>query len=214
MQSTGIEWTDLSANLLKYRDADGKTVWHCEKISPGCAHCYSEAIRQRRPVPADGHAETAGLSIGPSWPSWTYRSRGTVGTEQRREVVSRRFPSQEGAGDAMTQVDEVDDDLDINAIVRGLAMLLRRESVELCMAGNDTQCFTQERYWEAYKTRTKWDPVTSSLFDDRLFRQHMASVKCVEVKPGVWTTRRNAITFLTGGDSRRRSDGDPVTEIV
>lgn len=47
MQATGIEWTDFSANLLKYRDETGKIVWHCEKISPGCAHCYSEALAHR-----------------------------------------------------------------------------------------------------------------------------------------------------------------------
>lgn len=47
MQATGIEWTDFSANLLKYRDESGRVVWHCEKTSPGCAHCYSEAIAER-----------------------------------------------------------------------------------------------------------------------------------------------------------------------
>lgn len=44
---TSIEWTDYSANLIRYRDADGKDVWACAKVSPGCAHCYSEAIAHR-----------------------------------------------------------------------------------------------------------------------------------------------------------------------
>jgi len=44
---TRIEWTDRTTNLLKYRDAEGRVVWHCEKTSPGCAHCYSEAIAER-----------------------------------------------------------------------------------------------------------------------------------------------------------------------
>lgn len=47
MQRTDIEWTDLSANPLKYRRADGSTAWACVKVSPGCAHCYSEAIGKR-----------------------------------------------------------------------------------------------------------------------------------------------------------------------
>lgn len=48
MQATVIEWTDFSANPLKYRDkASGKTVWACVKHSPGCAHCYAEAIALR-----------------------------------------------------------------------------------------------------------------------------------------------------------------------
>jgi protein gp37 len=47
-QKTGIEWTDVSSNPLKYRDrATGKDVWACVKTSPGCAHCYSEALAER-----------------------------------------------------------------------------------------------------------------------------------------------------------------------
>lgn len=47
MQRTDIEWTDLSANPLKYRRPDGSTAWACVKVSPGCANCYSEAIGKR-----------------------------------------------------------------------------------------------------------------------------------------------------------------------
>lgn len=48
MNKTDIEWTDLSANPIKYRrKSDGKTVWACVKCSPGCANCYSEAIALR-----------------------------------------------------------------------------------------------------------------------------------------------------------------------
>lgn len=46
-QSTSIEWTDASSNLLKYRDQDGKIVWACAKTSPGCAHCYAETLAHR-----------------------------------------------------------------------------------------------------------------------------------------------------------------------
>jgi protein gp37 len=45
MKATSIEWTDLIANPLKHRDnKTGAVVWACVKTSPGCAHCYSEAI--------------------------------------------------------------------------------------------------------------------------------------------------------------------------
>lgn len=47
MQQTKIGWTDFSANLLKYRDAEGKTVWACVHASEGCRNCYSEALAKR-----------------------------------------------------------------------------------------------------------------------------------------------------------------------
>lgn len=48
MQKTDIEWTTFTANPIKYRrKSDGKTVWACVKTSPGCAHCYAEAIALR-----------------------------------------------------------------------------------------------------------------------------------------------------------------------
>ena len=45
--ATSIEWCDFSSNPLRYRDADGKAVWACEKVSDGCKHCYSEALAHR-----------------------------------------------------------------------------------------------------------------------------------------------------------------------
>lgn len=47
MKRTSIEWTDFSANPLKYRDADGKVVWACVHASPGCENCYSEQLAHR-----------------------------------------------------------------------------------------------------------------------------------------------------------------------
>jgi protein gp37 len=44
MKPTSIEWTDLSADPLKYRAANGRVVWACAKYSAGCAHGYSESI--------------------------------------------------------------------------------------------------------------------------------------------------------------------------
>jgi protein gp37 len=48
MQETSIGWTDFSANLLKYVNALGKTVWACVHASEGCRFCYSEALAKRR----------------------------------------------------------------------------------------------------------------------------------------------------------------------
>jgi protein gp37 len=47
MQETSIGWTDFSTNLLKYRNAEGKTVWACVHASEGCRFCYSEALAKR-----------------------------------------------------------------------------------------------------------------------------------------------------------------------
>jgi len=47
MNTTAIGWTDFSANPLKYRTADGRVVWGCAKVSPGCTNCYSEALAKR-----------------------------------------------------------------------------------------------------------------------------------------------------------------------
>jgi protein gp37 len=48
MNKTSIEWTDLSSNPLKYRQkSDGKIVWACVKVSPGCRSCYAEATALR-----------------------------------------------------------------------------------------------------------------------------------------------------------------------
>lgn len=47
MRRTSIEWTDFSANPLKYKRANGQSVWACVKTSPGCAHCYAEGIAAR-----------------------------------------------------------------------------------------------------------------------------------------------------------------------
>lgn len=48
MSKTSIEWTEHSANPIRFRLKDtGKTVHFCVKESSGCAHCYSETISRR-----------------------------------------------------------------------------------------------------------------------------------------------------------------------
>lgn len=44
---TSIEWTDYTTNPFKASTPDGKTFNFCEKLSPGCAHCYAASIVKR-----------------------------------------------------------------------------------------------------------------------------------------------------------------------
>lgn len=47
MNKTSIEWTDFSANPLKYRNPAGEIVWGCVHASRGCDHCYAETLAKR-----------------------------------------------------------------------------------------------------------------------------------------------------------------------
>lgn len=43
-----IEWTDATWNPIRARNrVTGKTGWHCEHLSPGCAKCYAEGFNLR-----------------------------------------------------------------------------------------------------------------------------------------------------------------------
>lgn len=44
---SGIQWTDITTNPLRFRDGSGRDVWACVKVSPGCANCYSAGIAER-----------------------------------------------------------------------------------------------------------------------------------------------------------------------
>lgn len=45
---TNIEWADFSANPIRSRHRDsGKVGWHCERVSGGCARCYSATLNKR-----------------------------------------------------------------------------------------------------------------------------------------------------------------------
>jgi protein gp37 len=42
-----IQWTDITENPIHLIRPDGTNGGHwCQKISPGCANCYAEAINQ------------------------------------------------------------------------------------------------------------------------------------------------------------------------
>lgn len=58
MNRTKIEWCatylpdgtsrpGFTSNPIKFRDAAGKVVWGCVHASPGCTHCYAEALAHR-----------------------------------------------------------------------------------------------------------------------------------------------------------------------
>lgn len=49
MGQTSIEWADHSINPIRARNKETKAVGHfCEKISPGCGHCYSSEMNEHR----------------------------------------------------------------------------------------------------------------------------------------------------------------------
>ena len=47
-----IEWTDASWNPIRATRHDQDiwypSGWHCERVSPGCQHCYAETINEKR----------------------------------------------------------------------------------------------------------------------------------------------------------------------
>ncbi len=63
MNKTSIEWCDLSVNPLRARKIDGsnRVPGHfCQKISPGCANCYSSGFQ-----PRFGMSQFPGITKGP-----------------------------------------------------------------------------------------------------------------------------------------------------
>jgi protein gp37 len=63
MGKTSIEWTDRSINPIraKLRAAPDQRVagHYCEKVSPGCANCYSSAMQKRFDMPSFGSGQHA-----------------------------------------------------------------------------------------------------------------------------------------------------------
>ena len=49
MNKTSIEWTDYTSNPLRARNIEtGKAGHFCERVSPGCAHCYASEWNEKR----------------------------------------------------------------------------------------------------------------------------------------------------------------------
>jgi protein gp37 len=42
MSKTSIEWTDHSINPVRFNRGH-----FCQKVSPGCAHCYASTLQYR-----------------------------------------------------------------------------------------------------------------------------------------------------------------------
>ena len=59
MGKTTIEWTDFSVNPIRARlKSDPSKVGHyCEKVAPGCTHCYSSRMQVRFGLPAFGSGQ-------------------------------------------------------------------------------------------------------------------------------------------------------------
>lgn len=46
-QATNIGWCDFTSSPIRYRDAAGKDVWGCVRVSRGCERCYAATLARR-----------------------------------------------------------------------------------------------------------------------------------------------------------------------
>lgn len=85
MGRTSIEWCDFSINPIRVRDVKTGAIGHyCEKISPGCAHCYASQLQSRfKMKPFD--AQRALMAKG--------RLQVFLDRSKLHDVVSRREPT-------------------------------------------------------------------------------------------------------------------------
>ncbi len=60
MGKTSIEWTDFSVNPIRARLGD-RVGHYCEKVSPGCKHCYSSRLQPRFGLPVFQDQRNAGV---------------------------------------------------------------------------------------------------------------------------------------------------------
>ena len=66
MPPTTIAWCDHSINPIRARNLETGAVGHyCEKISPGCRHCYSSALQIRFQMPSFQEQRGSGSQIEP-----------------------------------------------------------------------------------------------------------------------------------------------------
>jgi protein gp37 len=55
---TKIEWADASCSPIRARNREtGRPGWYCSHASPGCDHCYSEALNRRLGTGIDYRAQ-------------------------------------------------------------------------------------------------------------------------------------------------------------
>jgi protein gp37 len=83
MGKTSIEWTEFSINPIRARNkATGKVGHFCEKISPGCGHCYASEWNENR------------LGTGlPFLPAWRDSVELFLDEGKLQEVLRRQKPT-------------------------------------------------------------------------------------------------------------------------
>ena len=60
MAQSGVSWTDHSINPIRARHrGTGKVGHFCEKITPGCANCYSSTMQRAGLVPRNFSTDDA-----------------------------------------------------------------------------------------------------------------------------------------------------------
>ncbi len=79
MGVTSISWTDRSVNPIRAR-LNGHVGHHCEKLSAGCANCYSSRLQSRFKMPEFRADQRRGVEV--------FFDHGRL-----REVLTRRTPT-------------------------------------------------------------------------------------------------------------------------
>ena len=83
MPPTTIAWCDHSINPIRARNLETGAVGHyCEKISPGCRHCYSSTLQPRFQMPSFQEQRGSGSSIEPF-----------LDTTKLEQVLQRKKPT-------------------------------------------------------------------------------------------------------------------------
>ena len=83
MPPTTIAWCDHSINPIRARNLETGAVGHyCEKISPGCRHCYSSTLQVRFQMPSFQEQRGSGSSIEPF-----------LDTTKLEQVLQRKKPT-------------------------------------------------------------------------------------------------------------------------
>ena len=113
------------------------------------------------------------------------RNRGIAGERSAPKSVSRIQRKREATMPSMT-------DAEFNDLIKRLGLHQRRKALDSLMVGNDSQCFTTQQYRERYADiNLSGDRHFAGwLLTDELVREHMRSMRCQEVSPGIWTPRR------------------------
>lgn len=85
-------------------------------------------------------------------------------------------------------------DEELNNLMHQLHLATRKKTTAKCFVGNDTQCFTEEQYIEAWFNQRRGNRDSEIEAREKAWwrrggmaRKHLTAAGMVEVKPGVWT---------------------------